>query len=323
MKNASHIYLIAASLVGIVATTAVPAHAAGTDAGTLIENTAEATYASGSSNITVTSNTVTIKVDEVLDVTVASNNVSQLAADVAVFSFDVTNTGNGPEAYILEADAALPGTDFEFTVTAIVIDDGDGIYEPGIDTVLPAGSATPALDPDTSVTVFVIGTMPATATDGQSGSIELTANAETGTGAPGTSFTGQGEGGGDAIVGSSSATGNATLSSIASLAVVTLTKSASIADPFGGEEAVPGAAITYSIVADITGSGEISGLNVIDLIPTGTTYSVNSLLLDGTSLTDADDTDGGQANQTDGIHVSLGTVSGGNSHTVTFEVTID
>ena len=40
------------------------AHAAGVTAGTLIQNTASATYGTGPATTTISSNTVTIKVDE-------------------------------------------------------------------------------------------------------------------------------------------------------------------------------------------------------------------------------------------------------------------
>ena len=47
-----------------------PAHAGGVKAGTLIENPASATYDGGAGPVTIPSNTITVKVDELLDVTV-------------------------------------------------------------------------------------------------------------------------------------------------------------------------------------------------------------------------------------------------------------
>ena len=51
-----------------------PAHAGGVKAGTLIENTASATYDGGAGPVTIPSNTITVKVDELLDVTVTSRD---------------------------------------------------------------------------------------------------------------------------------------------------------------------------------------------------------------------------------------------------------
>ena len=56
--------------------------------------------------------------------------------------------------------------------------------------------------------------------------------------------------------------------------------------------------------------------------PADTTYVAGSLKLDGATLTDAADADAGRSG-TSGISVDLGTVSGGSSRTVTFQVTID
>jgi hypothetical protein len=51
----------------------------------------------------------------------------------------------------------------------------------------------------------VLSTIPAGASERQRGQVDLLAAGETGTGAPGTSFAGEGEGGGDAVVGATGA----------------------------------------------------------------------------------------------------------------------
>ena len=61
---------------------------------------------------------------------------------------------------------------------------------------------------------------------------------------------------------------------------------------------------------------------VADSFPGGTTYGAGSLALDAAGLTDASDADAGEATAS-GISVNLGTVAGGTSHSVTFDVTID
>ena len=109
---------------------------------------------------------------------------------------------------------------------------------------------------------------------------------------------------------------------IASLAAVSLTKSAAIVDPFGGSKPVPGATVTYTLTATVSGTGQADNLHITDVIPTGTTYQAGTLKLDAAGLTDANDADAGQASAS-GIDVNLGSVSGGTTKTVTFDVKIN
>jgi len=62
---------------------------------------------------------------------------------------------------------------------------------------------------------------------------------------------------------------------------------------------------------------------ITDVIPAGTTYAPGTLALDGSTLSDAADGDAGRASDADGINVSLGTVAGGTTRNVTFDVVID
>ena len=301
------------------------AHASGVAAGTLIQNTASATYTSGSASGTVSSNTVTVKVDELLDVAVAGLTTTPAVAGSSnvVLEWSVTNTGNGPEAFNIAVNPAVAGNGFDATVQQIVIDsNGNGVYDPGVDAVLPPGSPTPAVAPDGSLKLFVIVSLPGTATDGQTSQVQLTATAATGSGTPGTVFAGQGAGGGDAVVGSSTASKSANDALIASLASVALSKAASIVDPFGGSQPVPGAVVTYTLTATVSGTGQADNLHVTDAIPSGTTYQTGSLKLGTAPLSDAADTDAGVASSS-GVDVNLGTVAGGTTKTVTFNVKIN
>ena len=100
--------LFAAS-TGAALTLTSPAFAEGISAGTLIENTATATYEDGSGPQTITSNTVVVRVDELLDVTVTSLDPGPIASTPgeAVLTFEVTNQGNGPEAFELIASVGI------------------------------------------------------------------------------------------------------------------------------------------------------------------------------------------------------------------------
>ena len=319
-------YILVTGSIGLACLAAQSAHAAGTAAGTLISNTATATYATGATNASITSNTVTVKVDELVNVAVTSLTATPVAAGnaPAVLTYQITNTGNGPEPFNLTADPAVSGNAFNSTIQSVAIDsNGDGVYEPGTDAIITNGAASPTIAPDASIKVFVLANVPAAATDGQTSQVKLTAASVLGTGSPGTVLAGKGAGGVDAVLGASGGTGNALATLVASLANVTLTKSFTVADPFGGTAPVPGAIVTYSLLVHASGTGTASGVNVADNYPAGTTYQAGTLTLNGTALTDAADTDAGSATAT-GISVALGTVAGGSADkTVTFKVKIN
>ena len=325
MTKARTIY-ISLAIVPLLAFFAAPAHAEGVSAGSLIENTATATYDDGDGPPkTVDSNTVVLAVDELLDVTVTSLDPGPVATNPGqeVLTFEVTNTGNGPEAFELTANPAVGGNDFDTTIDGIAVDtNGNGTYDPGVDTLLTGPETTPVLAEDENITVFVITTVPAGAADTEESDVELTAEAVTGTGAPGTTFAGEGVDGVDAITGLTSADDTATGSLIVGVTTVDLIKAASVVDPFGGTSAVPGSVVTFTITANVTGSTSVDDLVIADSIPADTTYLPGTLTLDGNPLTDAAGDDAGEASASD-ISVDLGTVAGGNTHAVTFDVSID
>jgi len=304
-----------------------PVHAAGTTAGTMITNTAEATYTSGAATVTVPSNPVDLRVDELLNVAVASADPGDVSTTPGstnqVLSFTVTNTGNGSEAFALAPVNAIGGDAFDPATTSLVLDtNGNGVYDAGVDVVYSAGSNDPVLAPDASVRVFVLSTVPPSATDGQRGQTDLTATALTGSGPPGTSFAGLGQGGGDAVVGATTGVGRDDGFYIVSSATIAFVKSASVLDPFGGTKIVPGAVVTYTLVATITGSGSLVNLAAGDPIPANTTYVPGTITLQGAPLTDASDADAGEfaGNR---VTVRFGTVGGGQTRTVSFKVSIN
>lgn len=311
--------------VALLLSFATPAAAEGVSAGSLIENKAVATYNDGSATQSVESNKTVLKVDELLDVTVTALDSGPLASapGEAVLTFELTNKGNGPEAFELSADPAVAGNDFDASIEDIAIDsNGNGTYDPGVDAILASPQTTPVLAADAALTVFVLTTLPDTINDADESDVELTARAVTGTGAPGTAFAGQGENGSDGIVGLTNGDGSATGSLIAVLTSVDLVKSASIVDPFGGDSVVPGALVTVKIRANVTGLGTVANLVVTSAIPAGTTYKAGTLALDSNALTDEADDDAGEANTTQ-ISVNLGSAPGGTSHDITFDVTVD
>lgn len=305
-----------------------PAMATGTSAGTTISNTATATYTNGGGTaVTVPSNKVDLKVDEVINVTVAYADPGDVAGAAGstnqVLTFNITNTGNGTESFKLLPVNAIGGDNFDPTTTSLVLDTNhNGVYDAGTDAVYTAGTNDPSLAADASIKVFVLSTLPGTATDGQRGQTDLTATAVTGTGPAGTVFAGAGDGGSDAVIGTTTGVGRDKGFYVITAAGMTFVKSAAVADPFGGTKSVPGSIITYTLVATVTGTGSLVNLAVGDPIPTATTYVPGSLTLQGAALTDGADADAGEISGT-GIVAHLGTVASGQIRTITFKTKIN
>ncbi len=136
--------LVPAIAVALLAAPA--AYAAPTPAGTTIENTASASFTTPSGgNQTVQSNQVDILVDELLDNAVSWQDGSAVSINnTATLVFRVTNTGNGPEAFTLNADPNVAGNDFNVTVDNLAIDvNQDGVYNAADDTLLSNGANSP------------------------------------------------------------------------------------------------------------------------------------------------------------------------------------
>lgn len=310
-------------LAGLSFAIATPCHAAGVTAGSLIESTATASYDSAGGRGTVSSNRIALKVDEVIDLAVTSLDSGPvgLSGSTAVLAFSLVNTGNGPEAMRLST-RAVAGSDFEPVVQAIAIDsNGNGVFDEGVDQLIQPGAATPEIAPDGSLRVFVIAEASGAAADGQQGRVTLLAEAVTGTGSPGVSLAGQGSAGVDAVIGSSGGRAQANGTLVIQSATVSIAKSASISDPFGGSEPVPGAFVTMTLNTQVSGSGTVTDLVVTSPVPVGTRYVESSLTLDGVALSDIADTDSGSVNK-DLVEVRLGNLAGGASRAIVYRLQI-
>jgi uncharacterized repeat protein (TIGR01451 family) len=308
------------------------AHAAGTPAGTNIQNTAQVSYSVGSSTVTASSNTSTVRVAEMLDavLTLASSTVQvSPGATAEELVFTLTNTGNGSETFNLTAlSAGVVGDDFDPTlaVPAIYFDsDNSGDFS-GPDVAYTAGANDPVVAADASVRLLVINNIPNTALNGNRGRSQLTAAAASGTGAPGTSFGLVGDGGVEAVAGTTG--GDAVLFGEYLVADVQLSavKTQSIVDQFGGQRPLPGARINYQIVVTHSGSGTATASGFSDLIPANTTYVTGSLQLNGAALSDTADGDAGTfvSAPAPEVRVTLGDLSGASGpQTIQFAVTIN
>ena len=307
------------------------ATAAGTSAGSVIQNTATVSFDLGGTPLSLDSNTPTITVAERLDVdvTVQSPQVLVSASDTnRALLFTVTNTGNGSETFVLAIDSALSGDDFDPVpaVPAIYFDtDGSGDFNAGEVAYTP-GVNDPLLAADATVDVFLVNDIPAGVVNGNVGFSELTATAATGTGAPGTEFTGQGDGGVDAVVGTSGAEDADSGEYLVSDVLINVVKSQAVADPFGGNQPVPGATITYTITVEVASAGTATASALSDPIPTYTTFVPNSITLNAVAISDAIDADAGELDSSGAptVVVRLGDLTQADGvQTVVFQVTID
>ena len=309
----------------------LPAWSAGTPAGTVIDNVASVNFDLGGVNITQVSNTTTVTVVERLDVvvTLQSGQVLVAASDTSrSLLFTVTNTGNGSEQFELLIDSTLLGDDFDPVpaVPAIYFDtDASGDFTVG-DVAYSLGVNDPVLAADASVDILLVNDIPGTVINGELGRSELTASSATGTGTPGDTFVGLGDGGLDAVVGATGGDDSVFGEYLVSDVQLNIVKSVAVADPFGGTQPTPGATLTYTVTAEVTSTGTATASVFSDAIPAFTTYVANSILLNGGNLTDALADDAGELDSSGAptVVVRLGdlTLASG-IQTVVFQVTID
>lgn len=315
----------------VLAVATAPAGAAGTAAGTVIESAATVEFDLAGTPVSVVSNTTALAVAERIDVvaTLQSPQLPVAPGDTnRALLFTVTNTGNGSEAFVLALDNVIAGDDFDPLPAApsIYFDtDASGDLTPG-DAPYTAGVNDPVLAADTSVDVFLVNDIPVAAGNADTGRTGLSATSTTGTGAPGTFIGGAGDGGVDALIGSSGGEAAAEGEYVVSDLQITVVKSQQVSDPFGGAEPVPGATISYTLTIDVTGSGAATASVLADPVPVHTTFVPGSLTLNGAALTDAADADAGELDTaaTPTVVVRLGdlTLADG-TQTVAFDVTID
>jgi len=320
-------------LLTIVVLTILPAGtslAVGTQAGTDIINQVTVSYDLSSVPQTPLTSSVTIPVDEVLDVDVQWQDASTLVvppgANNQALTFRVTNIGNGTEPFVLAAVSGLPGDQFSPVLVGIYIDDGDGIFEPGTDDpVYIPGTATPPVPEDGGLNIFVVNDIPLGLSNGDIGRSELTAACQTAAAntmlpaTPGGTLPGLGDSGVDAVIGLSGAMDSDIGAYQISDTTVTLVKSQSVSDPSGGTDPVTGAVITYTISVTVTGSDDAAGLFVTDPIPTDTTYVPGTLTVSPGPAISA--TVSGIPST---VNVNMGDLNSGNTpQNVTFQVTIN
>lgn len=322
--------------------------AAGTPSGTTISNSATLTYAIGAGPVTtLASNTVSFVVDKkvnllVTEVTGSATSVS-IGQAGAVTTFSVTNLGNDAQGFTLAAALASgnpatggipPFTTNNFSATGLQVyvdSNGNGIYDAGVDTA----TSIPTLAAGASQTVFIVASIPGTASSGQQSVVSLTATAVVpATMAALVATAGPNTAGVDTVfadgAGVVDIANDAKYSAYAAYLVngvnVVVTKTVPIVlDPVGTTPngvLMPGSVMTYQIAVALAGTGTATNLVITDPLPAENTYVPNSITVGGVAKTDAADADNAQFSANT-VTVTLGNVVSPANIVITFKATIN
>jgi len=281
---------------------ATQALAAGTPAGTSIENQAFADYedAAGNPLDRVYSNTVTTLVTQVAAVDVLPATASQpgVKGTTVDFGARVVNLGNGEDTFTLSV-STCPG----WTAHIYLDANANGVRDAGEDTEL-ADTGLLAADAEAHLVVQVF--VDPAASLGATCDTTLTA----------------------ASIFDSSVTDTGVYTVEVQDSRITADKTV---DPATG--VLPETVLTYAITVGNTGTADADNVVFTDAIPAAATFVPGSIRLgtpgqtygDATALTDALDGDAGNYNATTAgaVTVSLGTLSPGTSKVVFFKAAVD
>lgn len=305
---------------------AAGAQAAGTAANTTVSNSATVSYSVGAvAQTPITSNTSTFLVDRKVNLNVTAGsgtNVTPGSTAQAVI-YTVTNTGNDTDNFTLAATNQA-GDNFDVSNIKIYRDNGDNVFNAATDTLV---SAAVAFTADQSIKFFIVSDIPGTALNAQTGVVNLKAT----TGYTATS--GADTAGVDTVFADTGNDGTENANNTYTVASATLAVVKSVAvisDPVNGAtnpKAIPGAIMEYTItVTNSSPTTAATAATLADSIPANTTYVAGSMKLNGTTLTDAADADGGTTtgSPVTSVSVTAGTIAAsGGVATVKFRVTVN
>ncbi len=330
------------------------AQAVGTTQGTSVANTASVDYAVGGVNQPdVSSNTASFVVDRRINLTVAevggaATNVIPGSID-RITTFTVSNTTNGVQDFRLIAtnDAAGAGTafgdtdNFEGANVRVFVDNGNGTYDPALDT----GTFIDELGADQTLTVFVLVDIPVGQVNDDTAGITLRAFAAS-SGTAGTLGADATQTAGadtplvvDTVFGDTAGAPNTTGDlardgshsdddeyDVVTAALTVIKSQTVISDPFNGAvnpKAIPGAVIEYCVDINNTGATQADAIVLTDAVPANATYQAGTIRVGvagaGTSCTsgtgtaeDDDAAGGGDAGDFNVTTAGAVTVRGGN-----------
>lgn len=332
--------------------TAMPTAYALTAAGTDVSNSATVDYSvSGVPQTQKLSNTVTFKVDRVIDLAVAESGGAATGVAPSATSPDtllvytVTNNSNSILDFNLAATQQVGGAapfngetdNFDVTAPSVFVEDGT---TPGFQATEDTATFIDELVPTDSATVYVVSTIPANRVDGDAAVIVLTATARLDTDVTGDYVASPGAAGaaaaqtnvgsvddvtfidtvfGDAA-GAIDAARNAAHSArdqynVVSASIAITKSSRVVSDPLNGisanAKAIPGAVVEYCLDVDNTGAAAAGSIVLRDLIPTNTAYVLASIRTAATGALTACDSGSGVAEDDDASNADESDPDGG------------
>ncbi|MBN2732711.1 MAG: DUF11 domain-containing protein [Balneolaceae bacterium] len=271
-------------------------------AGEEIENQANATYTDNNGNPrTAQSNTVTTVVQQVAAVTITNGVTKNVSPGGYVdFSHTITNNGNGNDTFALVATPT--SANFTFTDIKIYPDQGGGV--PDLNNEITG--STPTIGAGQTYNIVVRATVPSSAVDGESESIDITATS-------------------DFDTAESASTDPDDVAQVEEDAVITVTKDYLDSGgnvTTGGDV---GETVTVRFSISNTGNADATNLSVTDPLPTGFVYQPGTAVYQSASRTDTDgDSDGYKYNATNQtITLTSGTLASGATASLTFEVVVN
>ena len=223
-------------------------------------------------------------------------------ANDRILSFQLTNTGNGTESFLLTSHANITSDNFDPVVNSIWVEtnnisglqnnstnNADSQYLVNINEITLAA--------DESVIIYVLSSIPESLGRSETGKIVLIATSDTTDISQytiGQSIAAAGDNGVDLVLlkdqGKTAVTGTYITTS---LRLNMSKKIVKIVGPYNKERVMPGTAVTYEISVSATGSGVIKNLVVTDPTPLHMHYKTGSLKLNNISLSDLKDRDQG------------------------------
>ena len=312
---------------------AAPAYSSGTPAGTVIQNMVEVSYQIGSDPDAVYTEKAAhnFTVSELI-----RSNVSALEpqgigtstpATNAVLSFQLTNTGNGHEPFLLTTRDGLPDQ-FTPNVTGLWIEsNGQPGWQADDTLYLPSSGGVP-LAADQSEIIYVVSDIPPDLVDESKSNVALISTSGTQNASSqsiGDALDGLGDGGIEAVIAQDNARhqdeSHYTVSTIKLDVEKTIV---SIKDPYGSELSMPGSEVTYKIRLVASGNGTGKNLVIEDAVPEHMHYKTHSLTLNGEPLSDSTDGDTGRFDSDQRVaYFSPGTIVAPVTHEYTLTYIID
>jgi len=273
---------------------------AGVAAGTSISNVASVLYSSTSGGpllpaVSSTPGDITVAAKPYVTLSNTSLALTGQPGDTLLYRFSVTNGGNSNDVFDFTTSSTQGFTNqiwLDANNNGIAGDDGDVLLtdtdgDGKVDTgSIPAGTVA-------HIIVAVVVTP---------GTVDMTVDATTVTIASSVDPT---------------VTGTVTLTTTVHGPVLSIVKSVS---PAGAQP--PGTVLTYTVVVTNNGHGTATALQIVDMIPTNTTYQAGTIKVNGIARTDAIDGDGARF-EGGAIQVRFTAMGPGSSNTFTFDVKID